>query len=76
MLATALRSFASSASRRTATSTTAAPCASALFSAQHALFSTEAPATAVNAEVTAEKKRTKLKIPTKRYVFVVSCDKQ
>lgn len=77
MLATALRSFASSASRRTATSTSvAAPCASALFSAQHALFSTEAPAvaaTAVDAEVTAEKKRTKLKIPTKRCALVVDC---
>lgn len=76
MLATALRSFASSASRRTATSTAAAPCVSALFSTQHALFSTEAPAAAVDAEVTAEKKRTKLKIPTKRYVLVVGCAKK
>lgn len=67
MLATALKSFATSAVRRTA-----APSASVLFSAQHALFSTETPAaSAVSAAVDAEnvqKKRTKLKIPTKRCV--------
>ncbi|KAF1318205.1 Ribosomal protein l19, partial [Globisporangium splendens] len=64
MLATALKTFATSAARRTAASS-----ASVLFSAQHALFSTEGPAAAVTAAVDAEnvqKKRTKLKIPTKR----------
>lgn len=63
MLAAAVKGFVGGASRLA--SAVERP---SLLAAQRALFSTEAAATSAVAEAEGAKKRTKLKIPTKRCV--------